>query len=350
MNATINNDSTSKNDTSTQSQEGEKTNSDANIKCTTGNCPCKYECYCDPKDVDEEAFSHLTNLKEFVTSLTSNEKAKHEKPDKKDIKDFLKILNTSMRNHGITECIVKAHLIAHMYVESAYFKKTLEDQYPFDENGKILKRKKGETKEQWKERRKQQTAYMDWPPYHGDQIADYNVFHGRGYIQLTHSKNYAKYLKIDDIAETVEPENDVEDKIEEIRKTVDKSVDVTCWFWENYPFRPKPKNPEILTLLARKNDIKGTTRGITGGTDPKATSYNERQDALGLIGEGLHIECCKKYSGVWNAWHAKWRSTYDKKKAAEKEKQAKREAAKAKREAAKAKRKAAKAKHTKPGK
>ncbi|MGL5090579.1 MAG: hypothetical protein ACRC8B_06540 [Aeromonas sobria] len=78
---------------------------------------------------------------------------------------FLKELNAAMNFFGVSTCLDKIHFLAQCLVETDFFRTTEE-----------YKNKNGST------------------PFNWDNYGGGSFYHGRGLIQITHKKNYEKYL------------------------------------------------------------------------------------------------------------------------------------------------------------
>lgn len=170
---------------------------------------------------------------------------------------YIQSINDSFRDYGITDCLIKAHMLAQMLHESARF---------------------GTTKE-----------------YHGER-ASYSPWYGRGLIQVSLEDNYNAYGQY--VNEDVSSSDSNRDKL----LTVPHSVKSAFWF-----FKIHTQCYEYAVL----DDFNKTSHTINGGF----IGYNDR---LGLVNSAIksfHAEHLLKLNvnGSYNFQQSK---VYDSKRGA----------------------------------
>lgn len=148
---------------------------------------------------------------------------------------FLKEINSAMDFFGVSTCLDKIHFLAQCLVETDFLRTTEEYK---NRNGSIPSR---------------------WNDYDGGSF-----YHGRGLIQITHKKNYEKYLSsinqlpIDD------------DKVEMLARDIHHAVYSAVWYWVYGSAWGDIRN------FTKNNDFLKVTIAVNGGF----THVKERNESL----------------------------------------------------------------------
>lgn len=156
---------------------------------------------------------------------------------------FLKELNTAMNFFGVSTCLDKMHFLAQCLVETDFFRTTEE-----------YKNKNGSTPSKWND-------------YGGGSF-----YHGRGLIQITHKKNYEKYLSSINMLPI---DND---KVDMLASTIHHAVYSAVWYWVSGSAWGDIRN------FTRNNDFLKVTIAVNGGFN----HVKERNESLLRLSKSIN--------------------------------------------------------------
>lgn len=165
---------------------------------------------------------------------------------KRQLEEFLKPINDTLRDYDINTCLKKAHFLAQVGVESAQTR-LLEEAGVSSEDEKIR----------------------------------YGGYKGRGLLQLTFKDAYEKYGKA--VSKDFLGENRVQ------VATPRYGADSAGWFWKEY------KGVD-LSGFAQKNDFIYLTQRINGAFN----GWDERLRLLGVAVDALLVDHCPSLQGCPN--------------------------------------------------
>ncbi|MND75563.1 hypothetical protein D3C80_671890 [compost metagenome] len=156
---------------------------------------------------------------------------------------FLKELNAAMNFFGVSTCLDKMHFLAQCLVETDFFRTTEE-----------YKNKNGSTPSKWND-------------YGGGSF-----YHGRGLIQITHKKNYEKYLSSINMLPI---DND---KVDMLASTIHHAVYSAVWYWVSGSAWGDIRN------FTRNNDFLKVTIAVNGGFN----HVKERNESLLRLSKSIN--------------------------------------------------------------
>ena len=175
-----------------------------------GGCLCS-------KGLEEDLLKLILPQKVIENGLFY--KSEHSSIKGLGIAGFLNVLNLMFDKYGINTCFQKKHFLSQVLVESDFFATTEE-----------YKNKDGSSPARWSE-------------YGGGE-----EYHGRGLIQITHSKNYNRYMEYSGSSD-----------ISLLAKDIYYVVDSAGWYWRN------GSDWGDINGFSEKNDFLKVTMSINGG-------------------------------------------------------------------------------------
>ncbi|MCS3457492.1 putative chitinase [Aeromonas sp. BIGb0405] len=158
-------------------------------------------------------------------------------------KILLKELNSAMNFFGVSTCLDKIHFLAQRLVETDFFKTTEE-----------YKNRDGSTPSNWND-------------YGGGSF-----YHGRGLIQITHNKNYKKYLS------SINQLPIDNEKVEMLAKKVHHAVYSAVWYWVSGSAWGDIRN------FTKSNDFLKVTITVNGGFN----HVKERNESLLRLSKSIN--------------------------------------------------------------
>ena len=168
------------------------------------------------------------------------------------VAEFLRVINLAMHAYEITECIDKAHFLAHVALETDFLRTTQEYK---NRDGSI--------------------------PSHWHNYIGGHDYHGRGLIQLTHNSNYLAYSRRKNNNGINYDENR-----ELVASSLEVATDSACWYWRNGSAWGD------MSTYAKSNDFIYTTIGVNGGFN----HFQERKEFLQELAKRLNIKSCLSHS------------------------------------------------------
>lgn len=156
---------------------------------------------------------------------------------------FLKELNSAMNFFGVSTCLDKIHFLAQCLVETDFFRTTEE-----------YKNKNGSTPSKW------------------DDYGGGSFYHGRGLIQITHKKNYEKYLSSINMLPI---DND---KVDMLANEIHHAVYSSVWYWVSGSAWGDIRN------FTKSNDFLKVTIAVNGGFN----HVKERNESLLRLSKSIN--------------------------------------------------------------
>lgn len=156
---------------------------------------------------------------------------------------FLKELNAAMNFFGVSTCLDKIHFLAQCLVETDFFRTTEE-----------YKNKNGSTPSKWGD-------------YGGGSF-----YHGRGLIQITHKKNYEKYLS------SINQLPIDNDKVDMLASKIHHAVYSAVWYWVSGSAWGD------IRSFTKNNDFLKVTIAVNGGFN----HVKERNESLLRLSKSIN--------------------------------------------------------------
>ncbi|WP_238376556.1 glycoside hydrolase family 19 protein, partial [Luteimonas abyssi] len=206
-------------------------------------------CACN-QPLTEEQLQAITNASQIENGLFS--RSAHASIRGTPVSDFLRAINLAMNAYDITECIDKAHFLAHVALETDYIKTTQEYK---NRDGSI--------------------------PAHWHNYSGGHDYHGRGLIQLTHNTNYRAYSRRENNDGT-----DYDANRGLVASNLQVATDSACWYWRNGSAWGD------MSTYAKNNDFIYTAIGVNGGFN----HFLERKEFLQELASRLKINLCSIHS------------------------------------------------------
>ncbi|MCZ0751364.1 hypothetical protein [Aeromonas enteropelogenes] len=156
---------------------------------------------------------------------------------------FLKELNAAMNFFGVSTCLDKIHFLAQCLVETDFFRTTEE-----------YKNKNGSTPSKW------------------DDYGGGSFYHGRGLIQITHKKNYEKYLS------SINQLPIDNDKVDMLASKIHHAVYSAVWYWVSGSAWGD------IRSFTKNNDFLKVTIAVNGGFN----HVKERNESLLRLSKSIN--------------------------------------------------------------